>query len=112
MFTTAPQGLGRNVCWTAGKGRKERASAEKMSVCKCYREVWAAKIAFLGKGLLTDGTDSLDVTVGIWKEEEVSWETVPATGCRCEPLGTVSCLVLQATLSTFGHATHTSSCYA
>lgn len=93
-------------------GRKERASAEKMSMCKCYREVRAAKIAFKGKGLLTDGTDSLDVTVRIWKEEEESWETVPATSRKCEPPGTICFVVLQATLSMFGHATHTSLCYA
>lgn len=44
-------------------GRKERAGAEKMSKLKPYGEVRAAKIVSKGWGLLTDGTDQLDMAV-------------------------------------------------
>lgn len=44
-------------------GRREKTRAEKMSKRKPCREVRAAKIASKGQGLLTDGTDGLDMAV-------------------------------------------------
>lgn len=49
--------------WAGLLGRKERASAEKMSKRKPYGKFGAAKISSKGQGLLTDGTDGLDMAV-------------------------------------------------